>query len=117
MRSAESVSRSATTSGTSHNGAWRLCKNSGHSKAPRSAGCSRIYSAPESRAARRSEVARLTSSLASCSSLAWPASTSGKPRTFSLSRTGGGPPSSELGEEKKRGTENVEHGGEATIAA
>eukprot|EP00965_Chrysotila_dentata_P080574 2658600-Pleurochrysis_carterae.AAC.1 len=76
-----------------------------------------MYSAPESRAARRSEAVLLISSLASCSSLAWPASMSGKPRTFSLSRTGGGPPSSELREEKKRETENVKQGGDATIAA
>eukprot|EP00965_Chrysotila_dentata_P162348 5361344-Pleurochrysis_carterae.AAC.1 len=76
-----------------------------------------MYSAPASRAARRSEAVRLTSSFASCSSLMWPASTLGKPRTFSLSRTGGRPPSSELGEVKKRDTENVEHGGEAMTAA
>eukprot|EP00965_Chrysotila_dentata_P156099 5157439-Pleurochrysis_carterae.AAC.3 len=76
-----------------------------------------MYAAPESRAARRSEAVRLTSSFASCSFLVWLASTSGRPKTFSLSRTGGGPPSSELGEEKKRDTENVEHGGEAMIAA
>eukprot|EP00965_Chrysotila_dentata_P159720 5276559-Pleurochrysis_carterae.AAC.1 len=76
-----------------------------------------MYSAPESRAARRSEAVRLTSSFASCSSLAWLGLTSGRPaKTCSLSRTGGGPPSSELGDEEKRDTENVEHGGEAMTA-
>eukprot|EP00965_Chrysotila_dentata_P066160 2190112-Pleurochrysis_carterae.AAC.2 len=76
-----------------------------------------MYSAPEPRAARRSEAVRLTSSFASCSSLAWFGPTSGRPKTCSLSRTGGGPPSLELGDEKKRDTEKVEHGGEAMIAA
>eukprot|EP00965_Chrysotila_dentata_P228936 6196888-Pleurochrysis_carterae.AAC.1 len=100
MRSPPSGSRQATISGIiSHKGGCRLCKKRGDSKAQRSAGCSRMYSAPESRAACRSEAVRLTSSFASCSSLAWLASTLGSPRMFSLSRTGGGPPSSKLGEE------------------
>eukprot|EP00965_Chrysotila_dentata_P061064 2023157-Pleurochrysis_carterae.AAC.1 len=43
----------ARTAGTTHSGAWRLCTNIGESTAPRSAGCSRMYSAPVSRAARR----------------------------------------------------------------
>eukprot|EP00965_Chrysotila_dentata_P097559 3224016-Pleurochrysis_carterae.AAC.2 len=37
--------------------------------------------------------------------------------TLSLSRTGGGPPAAESSQRKKRGTENIEHGGEATTAA
>eukprot|EP00965_Chrysotila_dentata_P207071 6183909-Pleurochrysis_carterae.AAC.3 len=58
-----------------------------------------MYSAPESRAARSKAV-----------------STLGRPNTFSIPCTGGGPPSAESGEAKKRATENVEHGGEATTA-
>eukprot|EP00965_Chrysotila_dentata_P222069 6192749-Pleurochrysis_carterae.AAC.1 len=36
---------------------------------------------------------------------------------LSRSRSGGGPPSGESGVGKKRATENVEHGGEAKMAA
>eukprot|EP00965_Chrysotila_dentata_P002583 83970-Pleurochrysis_carterae.AAC.1 len=82
--------------------------------APRSAGCSRTYSAPESRAARSSRVVRRTSSFAAASSRAWLSGTFGRPTTLSRSRTGGGLPSGASGDEKKRDTENVEHGGDAS---
>eukprot|EP00965_Chrysotila_dentata_P043904 1459249-Pleurochrysis_carterae.AAC.1 len=81
MRSALSLVLSATISGTIHSGAWRLLRKSGDSRAPRSAGCSRMYSAPESRAALSSAAVRRTSSFASCSSRSWLGSTSGRPST------------------------------------
>eukprot|EP00965_Chrysotila_dentata_P146676 4843924-Pleurochrysis_carterae.AAC.2 len=56
--------------------------------APRSAGCSRTYSAPESRAARSNQVVRRTSSFAAASSRAWRSGTLGRPTTLSRSRTG-----------------------------
>eukprot|EP00965_Chrysotila_dentata_P035129 1169007-Pleurochrysis_carterae.AAC.2 len=65
----------------------------GEPKAPRSAGCSRTYSAPESRAARSRRVVRRISSFASASSRACVSGTSGRPMTWSRSRTGGGPTS------------------------
>eukprot|EP00965_Chrysotila_dentata_P023210 769566-Pleurochrysis_carterae.AAC.1 len=68
MRSALSVVLRAMMSGTSQSGAWRLWMKSGDSRAPRSAGCSRMYSEPESRAALSNAAVRRTSSLASCSS-------------------------------------------------
>eukprot|EP00965_Chrysotila_dentata_P060225 1996777-Pleurochrysis_carterae.AAC.1 len=60
----------ARTEGRDHNGACLRCMKIGESTAPRSAGCSRMYSAPASRAARRSRTVRRTSSLASRSSCA-----------------------------------------------
>eukprot|EP00965_Chrysotila_dentata_P200488 6180005-Pleurochrysis_carterae.AAC.4 len=112
MRSALSLALSAAMSGTIHSGAWRLWRKSGDSKAPRrSAGCSRMYLAPESRAAINSAAVRRTSSFASCSSRSWLGSTSGRPSTCSRSRTGGVPPSFASGESKKRATEKVEQEG------
>eukprot|EP00965_Chrysotila_dentata_P259772 6213675-Pleurochrysis_carterae.AAC.2 len=89
---------------------------SGDDKCPRSAGCSNRYSAPVSRAARRSDTVRSTSRLACSSSRRCEGGTSASPMTFERSRTGGGPPSDTLAE-KKRLTENVEQGGEAMTAA
>eukprot|EP00965_Chrysotila_dentata_P069455 2294870-Pleurochrysis_carterae.AAC.1 len=66
-----------------------------------------MYSAPASRAAVRSDAVRRMSSLASASSRAG----------CSRERTTGGPPSGESFDEKCRETENVEQGGDATIAA
>eukprot|EP00965_Chrysotila_dentata_P163156 5388207-Pleurochrysis_carterae.AAC.3 len=106
----------ARTVGIIHRGAWRLCMKMGKSTAPRSAGCSRTYSAPESRAARRRRTVLLTSSFASWSSRACCSGTSGSPITWSRLRTGGGPPSATDGAEKKRETEKVEQGGEAITA-
>eukprot|EP00965_Chrysotila_dentata_P005113 167600-Pleurochrysis_carterae.AAC.4 len=89
---------------------------SGDDICPLSAGCSSRYSAPASRAARRSDTVRSTSRLA-CSSLRWcGGGMSASPMMFERSRTGGGPPS-ETFAEKNRLTENVEHGGEAMTAA
>eukprot|EP00965_Chrysotila_dentata_P052921 1754766-Pleurochrysis_carterae.AAC.1 len=78
----------------------------GDDKCPLSAGCSNRYSAPVSRAARRSDTVRLTSRLA-CSSSRWcEGGTFASPMMFERSRTGGGLPSGTLAE-KKRLTENV----------
>eukprot|EP00965_Chrysotila_dentata_P076963 2540857-Pleurochrysis_carterae.AAC.2 len=104
------------TSGVGEMGACRLCKNMGDARAPRSAGCSSTYSAPDPCAARSRETVRLTSSLDCASSRACSTATSGRPITCSGSRTGGGPPSAAELLLKKRDTENVEHGGEATTA-
>eukprot|EP00965_Chrysotila_dentata_P212933 6187332-Pleurochrysis_carterae.AAC.2 len=83
---------------------------------PLSAGCSRRYSDPASRPARRSETVRSTRRLA-CYSSRWCAGgTSGSPAMCSRSRTGGGPPSG-TSASKKRLTEKVEQGGDAIIAA
>eukprot|EP00965_Chrysotila_dentata_P123488 4081471-Pleurochrysis_carterae.AAC.5 len=91
---------------------------SGEESAPRSAGCSRINSAPAPFAIRSSCAVRRTSSFACASSRACAVGTFGNPRTLSRSsRTGGGPPSGESGVEKKRDTENVEHGSKAKMAA
>eukprot|EP00965_Chrysotila_dentata_P176115 5815408-Pleurochrysis_carterae.AAC.1 len=106
----------ARTAGTTHSGAWRLCTNIGESTAPRSAGCSRMYSAPVSRAARRRRMVRLMSSFASRSSRAWHSGTLGRPITLSRPRTGGGPPSAAEGASKNCDTEKVEQGGEASTA-
>eukprot|EP00965_Chrysotila_dentata_P019918 659874-Pleurochrysis_carterae.AAC.1 len=64
----------------------------GESVAPRSAGCSGMYSAPESRAARRMRTVRRISSFDSRSSRRCGSGTLGSPMTLSRSRTGGGPP-------------------------
>eukprot|EP00965_Chrysotila_dentata_P119188 3940285-Pleurochrysis_carterae.AAC.1 len=48
------TAETARIEGRIHNGACRLCTKIGESVAPRTAGCSRIYSAPASWAARRS---------------------------------------------------------------
>eukprot|EP00965_Chrysotila_dentata_P093394 3085333-Pleurochrysis_carterae.AAC.1 len=106
----------ARTMGMIHRGACRLCMKMGESTAPRSAGCSRTYSAPKSRAARRMCTVRRMSSLDSRSSRMCASGTSGRPITLSRSRTGGGPPSLTEGDESRRETENVEHGGEARTA-
>eukprot|EP00965_Chrysotila_dentata_P252710 6210834-Pleurochrysis_carterae.AAC.2 len=83
-------------------GAWRLCRKIGDARAPRSAGCSKINSAPAVCAARsRAVVHRIA----------------GSPITLSLSRTGGGPPSAASSQWKKRDTEKIEKGGEAMTAA
>eukprot|EP00965_Chrysotila_dentata_P046721 1551377-Pleurochrysis_carterae.AAC.1 len=76
----------------------------------------RRYSAPESRPALRSDAVRSASRFACCSSRWCCGGMSGRPVMLSRSRTGGGPPSG-ASPVKKRLTENVEHGGEATIAA
>eukprot|EP00965_Chrysotila_dentata_P011848 389072-Pleurochrysis_carterae.AAC.1 len=76
-----------------------------------------MYSLPASRAARRRFAVRRISSLDCCNSRACWGGTSGRPRMCSRSRTGGGPPSGAALEAKKRETENVEQGGEATMAA
>eukprot|EP00965_Chrysotila_dentata_P176169 5816951-Pleurochrysis_carterae.AAC.1 len=81
----------------------------GDARAPRSAGCSSTYSAPDSCAARSSDKVRRTSSLDCASSRV--------PITCSLSRTGGGPPSAAVSLLKKRDAENVEQGDEAITAA
>eukprot|EP00965_Chrysotila_dentata_P044148 1467425-Pleurochrysis_carterae.AAC.1 len=84
---------------------------------PRSAGCSRMYSAPASRAARRSVAVRSTSRFACSSSRRCEGGTLARPVMFSWSRTGGGPPSGAFLAAKKRLAEKVEHGGDATMAA
>eukprot|EP00965_Chrysotila_dentata_P132970 4396620-Pleurochrysis_carterae.AAC.1 len=76
-----------------------------------------MYSLPASRAARNRLAVRRTSSFAWCSSRACCGGTLGRPPICSRVRTGGGPPSGESLEEKKRDTEKVEQGGDATIAA
>eukprot|EP00965_Chrysotila_dentata_P135766 4488037-Pleurochrysis_carterae.AAC.1 len=63
------------TSGVSQMGACRLCRNIGDARAPRSAGCSSTYSAPDPRAARSSDTVRRTSSLDCASSRAWSTAT------------------------------------------
>eukprot|EP00965_Chrysotila_dentata_P047397 1572320-Pleurochrysis_carterae.AAC.1 len=83
---------------------------------PLSAGCSRRYSDPASRPARRSDTVRSTSRLACCKSRWCAGGTSGRPKMCSRSRTGGGPPSG-TSASKKRLTEKVKHGGDAMIAA
>eukprot|EP00965_Chrysotila_dentata_P172048 5677524-Pleurochrysis_carterae.AAC.2 len=105
------------TSGVSQTGASRLCRNMGDARAPRSAGCSSTYSAPDSYAARSSDTVRRTSSFDCASSRVCSIATSGRPITCSRSRTGGGPPSAAESLLKKRDTENVEHGDDAITAA
>eukprot|EP00965_Chrysotila_dentata_P136059 4498429-Pleurochrysis_carterae.AAC.2 len=97
-------------------GPCRACRNSGDAMCPLSAGCSRRYSEPASRPARRSDTVRSTRRLACCSSRWCVEGTSGSPMMCSRSRTGGGPPSGTLAS-KERLTENVEQGGDAIIAA
>eukprot|EP00965_Chrysotila_dentata_P211590 6186548-Pleurochrysis_carterae.AAC.2 len=46
--------------GMSHTGPWRACKNSGDAMWSLSAGCSKRYSEPASRPARRSDAVRST---------------------------------------------------------
>eukprot|EP00965_Chrysotila_dentata_P141443 4675111-Pleurochrysis_carterae.AAC.1 len=75
-----------------------------------------MYSAPESRAVRSKVAVLRMSSLACSNSRRWWWATSGSPMTLSRSRTGGGPPSGESGDAKKRETEKVEHGGDAMMA-
>eukprot|EP00965_Chrysotila_dentata_P178066 5882155-Pleurochrysis_carterae.AAC.2 len=70
MRLHESSARRASISGIRHIGPCRACKKRGEEISPRSAGCSRRYSAPASRAARRSEAQRRTSRLVCSSSRA-----------------------------------------------
>eukprot|EP00965_Chrysotila_dentata_P255799 6212343-Pleurochrysis_carterae.AAC.2 len=77
--------------GMSQTGPWRACRNSGDATWPLSAGCSRRYSEPASRPARRSDAVRSTRMFACSSS-----------RTLAS---------------KNRLTEKVEHGGDVTIAA
>eukprot|EP00965_Chrysotila_dentata_P212616 6187141-Pleurochrysis_carterae.AAC.4 len=103
-------------SGVSQRGACRLLRKIGEANAPRSAGCSKANSAPAVCAARSRPAVRRTISLA-CSSRWCCAGTVGSPITLSLSRTGGGLPSAASLQRKKRDTENVEQGGEATMAA
>eukprot|EP00965_Chrysotila_dentata_P112001 3703763-Pleurochrysis_carterae.AAC.1 len=103
--------------GTSQSGACPTCRKRVEARCPRSAGFSSRYSHPASRAARNKLVAvRRTSSLACCSSRACCGGMSGSPATYSRSRTGGGPPSEDAGDEKKSEMEKVGHGGEATTA-
>eukprot|EP00965_Chrysotila_dentata_P112017 3704175-Pleurochrysis_carterae.AAC.3 len=103
----------ARTTGINHCGACRRYMKMGELTAPWSAGCFSTCSPPASRAARRSRMVRLTSSLASRSSCACEAGTSDRPMMLSLSCTGGGPPSATEGAAKHRETEKVEQGGEA----
>eukprot|EP00965_Chrysotila_dentata_P030990 1032003-Pleurochrysis_carterae.AAC.1 len=60
---------------------------------PLSAGCSKRYSEPASRPARRSDAVRSTSTFACCSSRWCASGTFASPEMWSRSRTGGGPPS------------------------
>eukprot|EP00965_Chrysotila_dentata_P180734 5965842-Pleurochrysis_carterae.AAC.1 len=52
------------TDGMSQSGPCRACRKIGDDKWPRSAGCSRRYSAPDSRAARSKATVRSTSRFA-----------------------------------------------------
>eukprot|EP00965_Chrysotila_dentata_P037759 1255788-Pleurochrysis_carterae.AAC.1 len=85
MREASVSERSACTSGTIQMRACRLCKNMGEDRAPRSAGCSSMYSAPAECAARRSWVVRRTTSFACANSRACCDGTFGRPMTWSRS--------------------------------
>eukprot|EP00965_Chrysotila_dentata_P044305 1472960-Pleurochrysis_carterae.AAC.1 len=80
-------------SGITQSGAWRASKKIGEARAPRSAGCSSMYSAPAACAVCNKLAVRLTTSFACSSSRRWISGTSGRPNTWFLSRTGGGPPS------------------------
>eukprot|EP00965_Chrysotila_dentata_P224022 6193933-Pleurochrysis_carterae.AAC.1 len=117
MRDALWRRRTSVMSGNTQMEACAASRNRGDLGCPRSAGCSRMYSAPASRAAESKAVVRRTISLASASSLRCASGTSGLPRGCSRVRTTGGPPSDEASERKWRDTEKVEHGGEATTAA
>eukprot|EP00965_Chrysotila_dentata_P135166 4469522-Pleurochrysis_carterae.AAC.2 len=77
-----------------------------------------MYSVPASREAEGSVAVRRTSSLASASSRKCAAGTSGiRPSGCSRLQMTGGLPSEDARERKWHDTENVEHGGEAAIAA
>eukprot|EP00965_Chrysotila_dentata_P087716 2896182-Pleurochrysis_carterae.AAC.2 len=111
-----SRARRSVMTGMSHSGPCRLCRKSGDAMCPLSAGCSRRYSVPASRAARRREAVRSTRRFA-CSSSRWcEGGAFASPMIFSRSRTGGGPPSGTCAE-NNRLTENVEQGGDAMMAA
>eukprot|EP00965_Chrysotila_dentata_P198216 6178655-Pleurochrysis_carterae.AAC.2 len=112
----ESRAWSSLMDGISHMGPCRACKNNGDATWPLSAGCSKRYSEPASRPARRSDAVRSTKRFACCSSRWCGGGTSGRPVMWSRSRTGGGPPSG-TSALKKRLIEKVEQGREATIAA
>eukprot|EP00965_Chrysotila_dentata_P056730 1882316-Pleurochrysis_carterae.AAC.1 len=116
MREQESRACRSVIEGKSQMGPCRACRNSGDARWPLSAGCSKRYSEPASRPARRSDAVRSTRILACCSSRWCTGGISGSPVMWSRSRTGGGPPSGTLAL-KKRLTENVEQGGDAMIAA
>eukprot|EP00965_Chrysotila_dentata_P156839 5182455-Pleurochrysis_carterae.AAC.1 len=75
-----------------------------------------MYSLPASRAARKRLDVRRISSFDCASSRACCGGMLGRPRMCSRSRTGGGPPLDAASEAKKRDTEKVEQGGEATMA-
>eukprot|EP00965_Chrysotila_dentata_P019939 660322-Pleurochrysis_carterae.AAC.1 len=68
MQAQESRACMSRTEGIGHSGPWRACKKMGEAKRPRSAGCSRRYSAPASRAARSRETVRSTRVFACASS-------------------------------------------------
>eukprot|EP00965_Chrysotila_dentata_P129628 4285406-Pleurochrysis_carterae.AAC.1 len=68
MSEAEVSDFKAATSGMAQSGAWRLSRKIGDANAPRSAGCSKIYSVPAACAARNKFVVRRTISLAWSSS-------------------------------------------------
>eukprot|EP00965_Chrysotila_dentata_P132823 4391892-Pleurochrysis_carterae.AAC.1 len=87
--------------GMSHKGPWRACRKSGDAMCPLSAGCSRRYSEPDSRPARRREAVRSTSVFACINSRWCAGGTSGSPVMCSRSRTGGGPPSGTLASKKR----------------
>eukprot|EP00965_Chrysotila_dentata_P211207 6186341-Pleurochrysis_carterae.AAC.1 len=116
MRAHESHACKSVMHGRSQMGPWRACMNSGEDMCPLSAGCSSRYSAPESRPALSNEAVRSTRRLACCSSRCCWGGTFGSPMMWFRSRTGGGPPSG-TSPAKNRLTENVEQGGEATMAA
>eukprot|EP00965_Chrysotila_dentata_P215846 6189034-Pleurochrysis_carterae.AAC.2 len=85
-------------SGNTQRDACAASKKSGDLGCPRSAGCSRVYSAPASRAALSRVAMRRTISLASANSLRCASGTSDLPRGCSRVRTTGGPPSAEAAE-------------------
>eukprot|EP00965_Chrysotila_dentata_P105416 3481488-Pleurochrysis_carterae.AAC.1 len=85
-------------SGITQSGAWRAFRNIGDARAPRSAGCSSMYSAPAAYAACNKLAVRLTIS-------------------FACSSSRGGPPSATSALRYRRDTENVEQGGDAMTAA
>eukprot|EP00965_Chrysotila_dentata_P071880 2374905-Pleurochrysis_carterae.AAC.1 len=64
MSGADVSDFNATTSGMTHSGAWRLSRKIGEANAPRSAGFSKMYSAPAACAARNRFAVRRTISLA-----------------------------------------------------
>eukprot|EP00965_Chrysotila_dentata_P065807 2180061-Pleurochrysis_carterae.AAC.1 len=104
-------------SGTTHSGAWRAFRKIGDASAPRSAGCSRMYSAPAACATFSRLAVRRTISFACSNSRRCTGGMSGKPMICSLSLTGGGPPSVASALRNRRETEKVEQGGDAMTAA